>query len=148
VPVLILVASAYLFFFVVIALIAIAEIADRRERKRQRLTYEHMPLVGMSVTQAFDPVYASLWEAQIPALERIGRARAYGLSLRKLTRSFRCVCSRFPEIFDGCGLEQWILFLQQEELVAWNAGRVRITNKGTEFLRFRFTSNVTLAGKE
>src|SRR5581483_11811390 len=142
-PVLIVVTLAYLFFFAVVGLIAIAEIADRRERRQRRLVSVHTPLLGLSVTVAFDPVFAPLWEAQIPALERISKADFAGVPLRSLNRSFAAMTARFPEIFEGCGIEQWVLFLQQEELVLWFAGRVRITDKGREFLRFRFTCNVS-----
>jgi len=147
-PVLIVVTLAYLFFFAVVGLIAVAEIADRRERRRRKLVSVHTPLLGLSVTQAFDPAFAPLWEAQIPALERISKADFAGVPLRRLNRSFAGVTGRFPEIFEGCGIEQWVLFLQQEELVLWFAGRVRITDKGREFLRFRFICDVSMAGKE
>jgi hypothetical protein len=140
-PVLIIVLSAYLFFFAVIALIAIAEYADRRERRQasERGDSPAVSLAGMSSTQASDPYYFGFWQAQVPGLRLIHEAGHSGTHIRNLRSCFIAVCRRFPEIYDGHTLEQWLRFLQQEQLIACSGEKVRITSQGSDFLRVQLT---------
>ncbi|HLK35020.1 MAG TPA: hypothetical protein VKT29_18120 [Terriglobales bacterium] len=145
-PVLIIVLSAYLFFFAVIALIAIAEYADRRERRRvaQPGIISLVSLAGMSVHQSCDPFYFAFWQAQVPALRAIHDGGHGGIHMRSLRPCFAVVCRRFPEIYDGHTLEQWLQFLQQEQLIFCNGEKVRITSQGSEFLRIQITRSATV----
>ena len=145
-PVLIIVLSAYLFFFAVIALIAIAEYADRRER-RQAAEHSGGPVVslgGMTAGQASDPYYFGFWQAQVPGLRLIHDAGHAGTHVRNLRSCFAMVCRRFPEIYDGHTLEQWVRFLQQEQLVACSGEKVKITPHGSDFLRVQLTRSATV----
>ena len=145
-PVLIIVLSAYLFFFAVIALIAIAEYADRRER-RQLSEHGSLPVVslaGMTASQASDPYYFGFWQAQVPGLRLIHGAGHAGTYVRNLRSCFVAVCRRFPEIYDGHTLEQWVHFLQQEQLVFCSGDKVRITPQGSEFLRVQLSRGATV----
>jgi hypothetical protein len=145
-PVLIIVLSAYLFFFAVIALIAIAEYADRRERRHiaERGNNPVVSLSGMSAAQACDPYYFGFWQAQVPGLRLIHDAGHSGTHLRNLRSCFVAVCRRFPEIYDGHSLEQWVRFLQQEQLVSCSGEKVRITPQGSDFLRVQITRSATV----
>jgi hypothetical protein len=144
-PVLIIVLSAYLFFFAVIALIAIAEYADRRERRQiaERGSTPVVSLGGMSAAQASDP-YSGFWQAQVPGLRLIHDAGHSGTHIRNLRSCFVAVCRRFPEIYDGHTLEQWVRFLQQEQLVVCGGEKVRITPQGSDFLRIQITRSATV----
>jgi len=145
-PVLIIVLSAYLFFFAVIALIAIAEYADRRER-RQVVERGNLPVVslaGMNANQASDPYYFGFWQAQVPGLRLIHDSGHAGTHVRNLRSCFVAVCRRFPEIYDGYTLEQWVRFLQQEQLVSCNGEKVKITPQGSDFLRVQITRSTTV----
>ena len=139
-PVLIIVLSAYLFFFAVIALIAIAEYADRRERGQ---VPDHgqppVSLAGMAASQASDPSYFGFWQAQLPGLRLLYDAGHSGTHIRNLRPCFAAACRRFPEIYDGHTLEQWTRFLQQEQLVSCSGEKIRITPQGTDFLRVQLT---------
>lgn len=140
-PVLIIVISAYLFFFAVIALIAIAEYADRHER-REAMEYVGGPpvsLAGMSAGQASDTHYFGFWQAQVPGLRLIHDAGHGGTYIRNLRSCFAVVCRRFPEIYDGYSLEQWMRFLEQERLVLCSGQKVKITPEGSDFLRVQLT---------
>jgi len=140
-PVLIIVLSAYLFFFGVIALIAIAEYADRHER-RQAVEHAGGPpvsLAGMNAGQASHPHYFGFWQAQVPGLGLIHYAGSAGIYLRNLRPCFAVVCRRFPEIYDGRTLEQWVLFLEQEQLVLCSGPKVKLTRQGSDFLRVQLT---------
>jgi hypothetical protein len=140
-PVLIIVLSAYLFFFAVIALIAIAEYADRRERHPvgERAELPLVSLAGMSAGQASDPYYSGFWQAQVPGLRLVHDAGHGGTHIRNLRSCFAAVCRRFPEIYDGHTLEQWVRFLQQEQLISCSGEKVKITPQGTDFLRVQIT---------
>jgi hypothetical protein len=140
-PVLIIVLSAYLFFFAVIALIAIAEYADRRERS-QVFDHSSQPpvcLAGMTAAQAADPYFFAFWQAQLPALRLLHEAGHSGTHIRNLRSCYVAACRRFPEIYDGHTLEQWVRFLQQEQLVSCSGDKIRITSHGTDFLRVQLT---------
>ena len=145
-PVLIIVLSAYLFFFAVIALIAIAEYADRRERRQvaERENGPAVSLAGMNVSQASDPYYFGFWLAQVPGLRLIHDAGHTGTHIRNLRSCFVAVCRRFPEIYDGHTLEQWVRFLQQEQLIYCHGEKVRITPQGSDFLRVQITRSATV----
>ena len=145
-PVLIIVLSAYLFFFAVIALIAIAEYADRRERRHiaERGSTPAVSLGGMSAAQASDPYYSGFWQAQVQGLRLIHDAGHSGTHIRNLRSCFVAVCRRFPEIYDGHTLEQWVRFLQQEQLVVCGGEKVRITPQGSDFLRVQITRSATV----
>lgn len=145
-PVLIIVLSAYLFFFAVIALIAIAEYADRRERS-QLPDHDSQPpvsLAGITASQAADPYYFGFWQAQLPGLRLLHDAGHSGTHISNLRSCFAAACRRFPEIYDGHTLEQWVRFLQQEQLVSCSGDKIRITPYGTDFLRVQLTRGATV----
>src|SRR5438067_10686652 len=146
-PVLIIVLSAYLFFFAVIALIAIAEYADRRERRRQaaaRATLCPVSLAGMMCAQAADPLFVAFWKAQVPVLRAISDAGHGGARAAALRCCFAGVCGRFPEIYEGHGLQDWLQFLEQEELLFCQGDKVKLTPQGAEFLRLQLTRDATV----
>ena len=114
-PVLIIVLSAYLFFFAVIALIAIAEYADRRERRHiaERGNSPVVSLAGMSAAQASDPYYFGFWQAQVPGLRLIHDAGHSGLGSTDRTRRNGFLLSE-PELRRGrlrceSGARLWLL---------------------------------------
>jgi hypothetical protein len=144
-PVLLVVLAAYLFFFAIIFLIAIAEYADARERRRRGTApVEPWLMAGFTVAQAFSPVYTRFWEAQVPALLVISASGRSGVPVARLAASFRRTSGRFPELFDGCSMDQWIAFLERERLVRCRTERVTITPQGLQFLNHGFTTGATV----
>jgi hypothetical protein len=144
-PVLIVVLAAYLFFFAVISLIAIAEYADARERRRRGNSgVEPWAIAGFTVAQASRPVYTAFWQAQVPVLLLISASGRAGVPVARLTACFRKVSNRFPELFDGCSQAQWILFLEHEHLVSCKTERVTITPQGQQFLNHGFTTGAAV----
>ena len=140
-PVLIIVLSAYVFFFAVIALIAVAEYADRRERRQavERASGPPVSLAGMSASQASDPYYFGFWQAQLPWLRLVHDSGHGGTYVRNLRSCFAVVCRRFPEIYDGYTLEQWVRFLEQQQLVLCTGQKVKLTPQGSDFLRVQLS---------
>ena len=144
-PVLIVVLAAYLFFFAVISLIAVAEYADARERRRRgHAAVEPWAMAGLTVAQAFHPVYARFWEAQVPVLLVVSASGRAGVPVSRLNSGFRRIAIRFPELLDGCSLDRWILFLEREHLVTCKTERVAITPQGLQFLSHGFTTGAAV----
>lgn len=48
---------------------------------------------------------------------------------------------RFPEVYEGCALLQWVRFLEATELITCSGDRMLLTSEGNAFLRFRFVTN-------
>jgi hypothetical protein len=141
-PVLIIVISAYLFFFAVIALIAVAEFADRRERNRRPIARIRVSLASILVGDAADPVFAPLWDAHVPALRLISASGLRGFPTSSLHPCFSQLTRRIPEIFEGHTLDEWLQFLEHEQLVTCRNGLARITVRGKEFLRNRLATTL------
>ena len=143
--VLILAAGSFLMFVAILACLFIAHTLESREitRKRNLWTQSHVRL--LSITQAFEPIYAPLWEAPIAALQVVNSAK-WGTPAGRLEPIYRQASTAFPEIYDGCEFVQWLQFLEGEDLVGWHPekNRVTITEKGKEFLANRFVRDALL----
>jgi len=83
-----------------------------------------------SIADAFDPERAILWEAQIPALERIGS----GISVPRFFESYSGSLRLYPELFEGTSLTAWLQFLRESALVEVAGSEVRLTEEGRVFL--------------
>lgn len=139
--VLVLAAGSFLTFIAVLACLLVAHTLESREILRSRNIWFHRPATFLCVEQAFDPIYARLWESPIAALRLVSSARS-GISPGRLRSIFEGAAACFPEIYDGCDFMQWLEFLNYEELIAWQGDKVIITSKGKEFLANRFVTDV------
>ncbi len=140
--VLILAAGSFLVFIAVLACLFVAHTLESREISRSRNVWQQRATL-LSVEQAFDPIFAPLWEAPIAALRLVNSSRR-GVPPGRLRPIFSRAAACFPEIYDGCDFMQWLEFLQHEDLVAWNANKVVLTTKGEEFLENRFVTDALL----
>jgi len=143
--VLILAAGSFFVFVAVLACLFVAHTLESREITRRRSLWTHRPVKFLSITQAFEPIYAPLWEAPISALQLVNSAKS-GISAARLQPIFRRAAACFPEIYEGCEFVQWLEFLEYEDLISWNPerNRVSITGKGREFLANRFVTDALL----
>ena len=92
------------------------------------------PGIHLSVEQAFDPVYAMLWDAPIAALQLVDSAGASGVPPRRVRPVFSEAAGRFPEIYEGCAFAQWIRLFQDMELVDCCGERMTISESGRRLL--------------
>jgi hypothetical protein len=92
------------------------------------------PGILLSVEQAFDPLYAMLWDAPIAALQLVDSAGPSGVSPRRLRPIFSETADHFPEIYEGCTFPQWVRLLQDMELVDCRGGRMTISESGRRLL--------------
>ena len=143
--VLIFAAGSFLMFMAILACLFVAHTLESREITRKRNVWTHRPVLLLSITQAFEPIYTPLWEAPITALQLVNAGRT-GITVNRLEPIFRHAASAFPEIYDGCEFVQWLQFLECEDLVYWHpeSNQVTITEKGKEFLANRFISDALL----
>lgn len=140
--VLIFAAGSFLVFIAILACLFIAHTLESREATRRANPWTHRPLRLLSITQAFEPLYAPLWEAPVAALQLISSSRSRRCSANRLQPIFRNASRAFPEIYEGCEFVQWLQFLEREDLISWDPeNKVTITEKGKEFLANRFVSD-------
>ncbi len=143
--VLIFAAGSFLVFVAILACLFVAHTLESREIIRKRNVWTQRPVRLLSITQAFEPIYAPLWEAPVAALHLVSSGKS-GVPVNRLQPIFRHAAAAFPEIYDGCEFVQWLQFLESEDLVWWDPenNKVTITDKGKEFLANRFVTDALL----
>jgi hypothetical protein len=95
----------------------------------------------LSITLAFDPDNALVWETQIPILQLISIAGPHGISVRRLHRAYLESARCYPELYEGSSFKRWLEFLECAQLVACiDEQRVLLTSQGREFLHYRITA--------
>jgi hypothetical protein len=107
----------------------------------QTKAVESPPFSVLSIAMAFEPDHAMVWETQMPALQLISAARAGGVGVGRLYRSYLASAGRYPELYEGASFTQWLEFLEKAELIKRNNGRVALTAQGREFLHFRLAAH-------
>lgn len=143
-PVLILALVSYVAFFLILFLLWIAGRLESRDLQRRTVLRFENPIPLLSLTQAFDPMYAVLWEAPITAMRLAAAASTPGIPASRLRPIFRRTARRFPEIYDGCNFAQWLEFLEQTGLISSDGYRIFLTPEGESFLKYRFISDTML----
>jgi len=140
-PVLILAIASFLVFVAIAVLLFIADTLESRAIRQKRNLTLAKPLALLSIVEAFDPIYSVLWAAPVAALKLIDAAGISGTPVARLRPIYEEGAVRFPEIYDGYGFVQWLQFLEETQLIAWNGCNVVLTLEGRAFLRFRFVSD-------
>ncbi len=133
-PVLIVAILSLLVFVAVMVVLFFAALAENRQMRRIHFDPSACPFT-LSLSDAFDPDHAVLWTTQIPVLELINAAGARGISYERIFRLYAAAARSYPELYDGSSFAEWLLFLQQSDLIAMGSHRVKITGHGREFLR-------------
>src|SRR5512146_3118164 len=82
--VLILAIASFLFFILVVTLLAIASTLESRTLRRKRILRLTKPLALLSINDAFDPICSVLWQAPIAALETIDSGGTSGVPVARL----------------------------------------------------------------
>jgi hypothetical protein len=94
----------------------------------------------LSITLAFDPDHALVWETQVPMLQLVSESGRHGISVTHLREAYLESACHYPEIYDGFTFEQWLEFLEDARLVTRTGKHVLVTSKGRDFLHYRITA--------
>ncbi len=92
------------------------------------------PFKTLRVSDAFDPELSMIWDSQADALGFIRDGGSRGVLTHQLALVHRMAAARNPELYDGSGFEEWLLFMEECDLVTRKADRVFITAAGSEFV--------------
>lgn len=87
-------------------------------------------------TTAPDCELALLWQTQAPVLESLKNMGSVGLRNRELCMLYCCFARSYPELCEGSTFDNWVLTLENAQVIKRNAGRVQITEKGLFMLDF------------
>ena len=137
---LVLAVAWFLAYIGILALLCLADALETRTRRAQLVSRRVDPFSTLNVAQALEPIYATLGEAPIRALDCLKTVGARGAPVSCLHPFFCEAASRFPEIYDGYDFQQWLQFLESSELIHWCGQQVTLTRQGREFLAYRSTT--------
>jgi hypothetical protein len=144
--VLIFAVASFVVFLLILVLLCLADTLESRHiRRRKRIQTLETPPATLSITQAFDPIFAVLWEAPFAALQLMESFGPSGISAARVRPIFKKAAARFPEIYDGYSFSQWLDFLEETHLISWNGETVRLTPAGRAFLTYRFVTEAMVA---
>ncbi len=143
-PVFIVAAISFLVFCLTSLLIALASRIESRHLHRMGILSTRKAYPVLSLAQAFDPVYAILWDAPIAALRLLESAEHFGVPVPRLRPIFDEAAASFPEIYQGYSFPDWLKVLEKNQFISWTAGRVKLTPEGKAFLSNRFISDAMM----
>jgi len=145
VPLLVVVA-AVVGFVVVVGLLLLANLAERKHGRQLRLGPLSQPFSALSISHAFDPERFILWDIQLPLLEQLCSAGPKGSPLAQFYAFYLQLARRFPELYEGSSFEHWLGFLAAAELVRLESDRGYVTAQGRQFVQEFVKGRLTAAG--
>jgi hypothetical protein len=146
VPVLVVVA-AVVAFVLIVSLLLLADLAERKHVKQLRLGPLSQPFSALSIVHAFDPERFMLWDTQLPLLEQLHSAGSKGCSLAQLYSFYLQLARRYPELYEGSSFEDWLGFLAASELVRLETDQGHITAEGRQFVQEFVKCRVAAQGR-
>ena len=139
---LLVVVAAVIAFILIVSLLLLADLAERKHVSQLRLGPLAQPFSAFSIAHAFDPERFMLWDTQLPLLEQLNSAGQRGFSLVQLYSFYQHLGGRYPELYEGSSFEDWLGFLAASELVRLETDHGYITVQGRQFLREFLKSRV------
>ena len=132
---LLLVVAAVVAFIVIVSLLFLADLAERKHVRQLRLGPLSQPFSAVSIVHAFDPERFMLWDTQLPVLDQLRSAGPKGAPLAQLYSFYIHLARHYPELYEGSRFEHWLGFLAVSELVRLDADRAYITVEGLQFVQ-------------
>ena len=132
---LLVVVAAVIAFVLIVSLLLLADLAERKHVRQLRLGPLSEPFSALSIVHAFDPDRFMLWDTQLPLLEQLSAAGARGNSLAQLHSFYLQLARSYPELYEGSGFEHWLGFLAAAELLRLETDRGYITFEGRQFVQ-------------
>ena len=143
-----LVVAAVVGFVVIVSLLLLADLAERRHVQQLRLIGSSpASFPALSIAHAFDPDRSILWDSQLPVLQQLASAAAKGCPLAQLYTFYLQGAQRYPELYEGSSYEQWLAFLAAGELVRLESDRGYITGEGRQFVQEFVKCRVAAEGR-
>ena len=133
-PLLLVLIVSLLGFAAIMTLLTVAAASEYGQWRRLRRD-PNAQAFTLSLCDAFDPEHVLLWSSQVEALRLIESGGKAGVGYPQVETAYRAAAARFPELYDGSSMAQWLLFLQRSELVVLTWTRVRITPYGRSLLQ-------------
>jgi len=146
VPLLVVVATV-IAFVLIVSLLLLADIAERKHVRQLRLGPLSQPFSALSIVHAFDPERFMLWDTQLPLLQQLSSAGIRGNSLAQLHSFYLQLARRYPELYEGSSFEHWLGFLAMSELVRLETDRGCITAEGRQFVQEFLKCRVAARGR-
>ena len=144
---LLVVVAAVIAFVLIVGLLLLADLAERKHVRQLRLGPLSQPFSALSIVQAFDPERFMLWDTQLPLLEQLRSAGPKGCSLAQLYSFHLQLARRYPELYEGTSFEHWLGFLVASDLVRLETDRGAITAEGRQFLQEFLKCRFAAAGR-
>ena len=132
---LLVVVAAVIAFVLIVSLLLLADLAERKHVRQLRLGPLSQPFSALSILDAFDPERFMLWDTQLPLLRQLSSAGPKGCSLTQLLGFYLQLARRYPELYEGSSFEHWLGFLAASELVRLESDRGYITVEGRQFVQ-------------
>ena len=132
---LLVVVAAVVGFVLIVSLLLLADLAERKHMRQLRLGPLSQPFSALSIVHAFDPERFMIWDIQLPLLEQLCSAGARGRSLAELYGFYLQLARRYPELYEGSSFEHWLGFLTAAELLRLQTDRGYITAEGRQFVQ-------------
>jgi hypothetical protein len=146
VPLLVVIAAG-IAFILIVGLLLLADIAERKRVQQLRLGPLSQPFSALSVVHAFDPERFMLWDTQLPLLQPLGSAGSKGCALAELCSSYLQLAKRYPELYEGTSFEHWLGFLAASELMRLETDRAYLTVEGQQFVKEFLKTRAAAAGR-
>jgi hypothetical protein len=146
VPLLVVVATV-IAFVLIVSLLLLADIAERKHVRQLRLGPLSQPFSALSIVHAFDPERFMLWDTQLPLLQQLSSAGPRGNSLAQLHSFYLQLARRYPELYEGSSFEHWLGFLAMSELLRLETDRGYITAEGRQFVQEFVKCRVAAQGR-
>ena len=132
---LLVVVAAVIAFVLIVSLLLLADLAERKHVRQLRLGPLSEPFSALSIVHAFDPERFMLWDTQLPLREQLSSAGPKGSSLAQLHSFYLQLSRSYPELYEGSGFEHWLGFLAAAELLRLETDRGYITFEGRQFVQ-------------
>jgi len=128
---------------VIILLSLLIAVAARRTAPPEPTSDTSAPFTVLSLTQAFEPSSAVLWQTQLPALALVASSGRNGLATTELQPIYRSLLRQYPELYEGTSFGAWVRFLVEAGLISVFGTTVTITEEGRLLLHYLSRQQLT-----
>ena len=93
-------------------------------------------MAAASIVQEFERIYSIVWGSQLGALQFLNSAGVDGTETLSLQAWYDQAAAQYVDTYTNYTFEQWLGFLQSQQLIVRANDQVGITLEGREFLKY------------